>query len=432
MMRRNKRSTHRGRDDQMLTWLVVLFQTSAMLLLTFKTSPIDMQALKLAGVMPVVTLLVLKGLPRIWRIDQTILSMVMMLCSVSVVTLTAIARAAITPLTQAIYIGVGLVVMVIAIAFIRWLKNWKKWNWFLVIVSFVLLIAPFALRTEVNGAYNWIIIKAGGVTLFSLQPSEFVKVSLIFLLASMLAGRKKLKETILPLVLAAGMCGVLLVQRDLGAVLLYFLTAMTLHFIATSNLAITGLGAGLGVGGALVAYRMFAYLRRRIAAFIDPWSDPSDSGYQIIQALIAIGSGGWLGMGLGLGMPRNISLYSSDFIYAAICEEFGFVFALLLLAIYAIIVFRGISVAMNSRSSFHGLLSFGIIAMLGYQTLLIVGGNIRLIPLTGVTLPFVAEGGSSMVSYMAAIGLLLGVSSLNADADEQDRERAEWQEDGLA
>ena len=109
-----------------------------------------------------------------------------------------------------------------------------------------------------------------------------------------------------------------------------------------------------------------------------------------------------------------------------------FVFALLLLAIYAIIVFRGISVAMNSRSSFHGLLSFGIIAMLGYQTLLIVGGNIRLIPLTGVTLPFVAEGGSSMVSYMAAIGLLLGVSSLNADADEQDRERAEWQEDGLA
>ncbi len=432
MMKQTKqKGGRRGRDDGMLTWIIILFQTSAMLLLTFKTDPIDMQALNLAVAMPAVTLLVLKGFPRIWPIDRTVLSMVMMLCSVSVVTLTGIARASITPLTQAIYIAVGLVVMMIAIAFIRWLRNWKKWVPFMVIVSFGLLAAPIVIGSVVNGAKNWIVIKSGGVTLFSLQPSEFVKVSLIFILASMLSGKRKLKETIVPLIISAGFCVVLLLQKDLGALLLYFFTTLILHFIATSNLGITGMGIAAGCGGAWLAYRYMPYLRRRIAAWVNPWSDPSDSGHQIIQALVAIGSAGWLGMGLGLGLPRNIPLYSSDFIYAAICEEFGFVFALLLLAVYAVIVMRGISIAMNARTSFHSLLSFGIISMLAFQTLLIVGGNIRLIPLTGVTLPFVAEGGSSMVSYMAAIGLLLGVSSLNAEADEDDRRRAEWQEDRL-
>ena len=432
---KKKRNTGRfrpGKDDGMLTWLVILFQFSAMLLLAFRKETVDRQALYLSVIMPAVTVLTLKGLPKIWRVDRTILSMVMMLCSVSVVTLSAIARAAITPLTQAIYIGVGLVVMMIAIAFIRWIKNWKSWNWFMILASFGLLAAPLVIGSVVNGAKNWIIFKAGGVTIFSLQPSEFVKVSLIFILASMLPGKRTLRETFFPLLVSAGLCGVLLLQKDLGALLLYFFTTLIMHFAATSNLAVTGLGAAAGGCGAVAAYHMFEYLQRRIAAFVNPWIDPSDSGHQIIQALVAIGSGGWLGMGLGLGLPRNIPLYSSDFIYAAICEEFGFAFALMLLAIYAIIVLRGISIAMNARNSFHALLSFGIVTMLGLQTLLIVGGNIRLIPLTGVTLPFIAEGGSSLAGYMAAIGLLLGVSSLNDDADEQDRRRAEWQEDGQA
>lgn len=427
---KKKRNASIGRDDRMMTWLVVLFQVSAMLLLTFKKNPIDRQALYLSGIMPAVTLLVLRGVPRIWRVDRTILSMVLMLCSVSVVTLTAIARASVTPLTQAIYIAVGLAVMLIAIVFVRRIRNWKAWSRFLLIVSFVLLAAPLVIGSEVNGAKNWIIIKMGGVTLLSLQPSEFVKISLVFVLASMLPGKRRLKETIVPLTISAVFCGILLLQKDLGALLLYFFVTMIMHFAATSNLAVTGLGAAAGVGGAVLAYREFGYVQRRVASFLNPWIDPSDSGHQIIQALIAIGSGGWLGMGLGRGLPRNIPLYSSDFIYAAICEEFGFAFALMLLAIYAIIVLRGISIAMNARSSFHALLSFGIVVMLALQTLLIVGGNIHLIPLTGVTLPFIAEGGSSLVSYMAAIGLLLGVSSLNADADSEDRRRAEWQEDG--
>lgn len=418
----------RRTNDKMLTWLVVLFQATAMLLLTFRTDPIDLQALALAGAMPAVTLLLLGGLPKLWRIDRTVLAMVLFLCSVSVVTLTAIARAAITPLTQAIYICVGLVAMMIAIAFIRWLKNWRKWNIPLMLLSLALLVAPVVIGTELNGAKNWIIIKQGDRTLFSLQPSEFVKVSLLIVLASGLSGRHSKRQTIAAVAFGAVLCGVLLLQKDLGALLLYFFTTIILYFLATSNLAITGLGLGAGAVGAFAAYHMFDYVKTRIAIWRNPWLDPDVSGFQIIQALVAIGSGGAAGMGLGLGLPRNIPLYSSDFIYAAICEEFGFVFALLLLAVYAVIVMRGISIAMNARNSFHALLAFGIVTMLGLQTLLIVGGNIRLIPLTGVVLPFIAEGGSSMVSYMGAIGLLLGISSLNADADAEDIRRAEWQE----
>ena len=164
--------------------------------------------------------------------------------------------------------------------------------------------------------------------------------------------------------------------------------------------------------------------------FLNPWSDPQDSGYQIIQALIAIGSGGLFGMGLGLGYPRNIPLYHSDFIFAAICEEYGLIFALGLLGIYLVIVLRGASVAMNARSSFHALTALGVVALIGIQTLVIVGGNTRLIPLTGVTLPYISAGGSSMVSMMGAAGLLLGVSSINAHDELEDYKRwASMEED---
>ena len=224
------------------------------------------------------------------------------------------------------------------------------------------------------------------------------------------------------------LCGILLLERDLGALLLYFFLTVILYFLATSNAFVSLLGLAAGAAGSVGAYYMFAHVRRRVVAWRNPWADYEHSGYQIIQSLIAIGSGGLFGMGLGLGMPRVIPLYHSDFVFAAICEQFGYLFAICLLAVYVLIVMRGVSIAMSCRDGFHALLAFGIVTMLGLQTLLIVGGNIRLIPLTGVTLPFIASGGSSMVSCMGGIGLLLGISSLNADQDADDVRRAEWQE----
>ena len=422
-----RRATRRA-DDGMLCGLLLLFQATAMLLLTFRTNPIDQQALILAGAMPAVTLLVMKGIPKIWRVDKVILAMVLFLGSVSVVTLTAIARSSETPLTQAIYIVAGLIVMMAAIIFVRKIKNWQGWTIPLMALSLAVIALPLIIGDWKNGAKNWIEISQGGRTLISVQPSEFVKVSLMVVLAGCLSARQSRIRKLTAVAFGAILCGVLLLERDLGALLLYFFTTIILYFLATSNVLITFAGLGAGAAGAVGAYWMFDYVKKRVAIWQNPWMDPEVSGYQIIQALVAIGSGGWSGMGLGLGLPRNIPLYHSDFIYAAICEEFGFVFALLLLAVYIIIVMRGISIAMSARNSFHALLAFGVVTMIGLQTLLIVGGNIRLIPLTGVVLPFVASGGSSMVSCMAAIGLLLGISSLNADADAEDIRRAEWQD----
>ena len=150
-----------------------------------------------------------------------------------------------------------------------------------------------------------------------------------------------------------------------------------------------------------------------------------------MHALIAIGSGGLFGMGLGLGMPRNVPLYHSDFIFTSIAEEFGLIFSIALMAVYVLIIMRGLIVAMNARTSFHSITAFGLVAMLGLQALLIIGGNTKLLPLTGVTLPLVSYGGSSLVSMFFSMGLVLGISSMNAEDEARDIEQLALREEAM-
>ena len=178
----------------------------------------------------------------------------------------------------------------------------------------------------------------------------------------------------------------------------------------------------------IFAFSLGGYAEYMFTEWKNPWSDPTDKGLQLVQALIAIGSGGLFGMGLGLGMPRNIPLYHSDFIFAAITEEFGLIFAVGLLAVYVLIIMRGLIVAFNARTSFHSLTAFGLVIMLGLQTMLIAGGNTKLLPLSGVTLPLVCYGGSSLVSTFFSMGLLLGLSSMNAEDEARDIETLELRE----
>ena len=149
----------------------------------------------------------------------------------------------------------------------------------------------------------------------------------------------------------------------------------------------------------------------------------------MVRALAAIGSGGLFGMGLGLGMPRSVPLYHSDFIFTSIAEEFGLIFSIALMAVYVLIIMRGLIVAMNARTSFHSITAFGLVAILGLQALLIIGGNTKLLPLTGVTLPLVSYGGSSLVSCFFSMGILLGVSSMNAEDEARDIEKIALQEE---
>lgn len=401
----------------------MLFQFAALFLLSFRGGAIDLQALTLAVCLPAATLATAWLMRRLWPIDEVLLLLVLFLCSVSVVTLQDIARSPQTPREQAVFMLVGIVVMFFSAWFIRRLRRWERWFWPLMGLSAAGLALPIVHGVSKYGAYNWISIF--GV---SAQPSEFVKFALVLVLAIGLSRRDRALWRWAALAFSAAMCGMLLVQRDLGALLIYFFTTLMMYFIASSNLLVTLGGLAAGAGGAVVAYNAFDYVKKRVAVFQNPWSDPRDAGYQIVQALVAIGSGGMFGMGLGLGMPRNIPLYHSDFVFAAICEEFGYLFALCLLMVYVLIAARGIRVAMNARAGFHALAAAGVSALLGVQTLIIVGGNIKLIPLTGVTLPFVAAGGSSLISCFACAGLLLGISSINEQYEREDIARAEWRE----
>lgn len=408
---------------------VLLFQFTGMLLLPFKTQPVDFQALTFALVMPSVTWLIVKLFPRFWPVDRALLILTLFLCSISLVALKAIARSPETPFNQAVYICGGLFAMAFGIEFIRRLRNWDKWAIPLAILCFLVLCLPLAFGKLQYGAKNWLRIGSES-TGISLQPSEFVKLGLLLVLSARFASQPRFKKCLPTLLYAASLCVILLLERDLGAMLLYYLVTVTLYYVATRNLLITCAGLGMGAMGSVAAYRFIPIVADRVNSFINPWSDAQGLGWQVIQSMIAISSGGLWGMGLGLGYPRNIPLYHSDFIFAAIGEEFGLVFALGLLAIYVLILLRGVSIAMSARTSFHALLSFGIVALLGLQTFVIVGGNIKLLPLTGVTLPFVSAGGSSMVSMMGAMGMLLGVSSINANDEADDLARLEWREAG--
>ena len=413
-------------NTRLLLSAVMLLQFASALLLAFKGEAIDVQALTFAAAIPAATWLISTQITRLWPVDRAIIILSLLLCSIGIITLKDIAKSEITPGNQAKYALVGVGAMMIGIIAIRNFRHWKKYAPFLMLICLGALISPSVIGTWKYGARNWIEI--GG---FSIQPSEFMKPVMILILASGLSNRPRFLKTLPSLAFAAVCCGILLLQRDLGALLLYFLTTVFMFYAATSNAFLTLAGLGMGAGAAIIAYEMLPYVQQRIAIWKNPWSDPEVYGYQIVQSLIAIGSGGLFGMGLGLGSPRNIPLYHSDFIFAALTEEFGLIFSVCLLTIYVMIIMRGLIVAMNARTSFHSLTAMGIVTMIGLQTMLIVGGNTKLLPLTGVTLPLISSGGSSLVSTFFSIGVLCGISSMNAEDEARDIELIELSQEAM-
>ena len=419
-------------NTRLLLSAVMVFQAAAMLLIAFQKEAVNLQALALAVALPAATALTAALMGRLWPVDRAILIMVMFLCSVGLITLSDIARSDITPRTQAYYALAGIVAMFVGAALIRNFRHWKKLTPVLMALCLIALATPWlpGIGIAKNGARNWVGLRNGP----SVQPSEFMKPILILCLAAGFANRPRFARCLPAIGFAAACCGILLTEKDLGAVLLYFLTTVLMYYAATSNALITLAGLGMGAGAAVIAYRALPYVQDRVAIWKNPWIDPEKVGYQLIHSLIAIGSGGLFGMGLGLGQPRNIPLYHSDFIFSAITEEFGLIFAIGLLAVYVMIILRGLLAAFNARTSFHSLAAFGLVMMLGMQTMLIVGGNTKLLPLTGVTLPLVCYGGSSLLSTFFSMGLLLGITSMNAEDEARDIELtalSEGMEDGM-
>lgn len=416
IFRDRKRAVSRGVD--MATVVIVLltgvFDCFGLLLAAVNTEgAIDTQALTILAWMAPLALITGLILPRFCPIDPLIMALTNFLCGVGVVILYTVSPD--RGFRQAKYYLLGLAAMLVISLIVSRMKRFRGLTMLSMVLGIALLAMPLAFGEWYNGAKNWVNLPVIG----TFQPSELVKLSLVLAMAYYFSAHRTVFQ-MMPAILFAGACLLLLMlQRDLGTALIYYITTLAMFYVACGNLPLTMIGLGGGAGAAVLGYRMFAHVKVRVAMWRNPWSDPLDKGYQIIQALLAIGSGGLFGVGLGQGTPDKIPAYFNDFIFAVICEQMGLIFGLLLLAVYLLLILRGVSVITRSRRSLHMLLGCGVLAMLGIQTFMIVAGVIKMIPLTGVTMPFLSYGGSSLLSCLSMIGIVHGIAgSAQADMEE--------------
>lgn len=258
---------------------------------------------------------------------------------------------------------------------------------------------------------------------FSFQPSEFVKISFVFFVATMFYRSTDFKTVCITTVAAAVHVLVLVLSKDLGSALIFFVTYLTMLFVATGNWIYLVGGAVGGCGASALAYLLFSHVRTRVLAWKNPWSDIDNRGYQITQSLFAIGTGGWFGMGLYQGMPYKIPVVEKDFIFAAISEELGGIFAVCVLLICMGCFLQFMMIATKMQAVFYKLIAFGL--GMGYlvQIFLTVGGVIKFIPSTGITLPFISYGGSSVFSTFILFGVIQGLYILKKNDEENYEEK---------
>lgn len=287
--------------------------------------------------------------------------------------------------------------------------------WVYGVLGLGLLTVVCLLGTNSYGAQ--LSLSLGSV---SFQPSEFVKISFVFFIATMFYRSVDLKNVVVTTAVAALHVLILVLSRDLGSALIFFTTYVFMLFVATSNWLYLGAGILSGSGAAVVASRLFSHVQVRVEAWINPWADIDNRGYQITQSLFAIGTGGWFGMGLYQGMPKKIPVVEKDFIFAAISEELGGIFALCVLLICLGCFLQFMMIASRMQATFFKLLAFGLGMVYIIQVFLTVGGVTKFIPSTGVTLPLVSYGGSSILSTFIIFGVIQGLYILKRNEEEED------------
>lgn len=327
---------------------------------------------------------------------------------------------------QIVWIFLGITLTILIPLVFRFVKRLYRLQFLYLILAWAFVLLPFVFGKKLYGATNWVTIH--GIT---FQPSEIVKFFYIFYLASVFTARKTLKEMIFPTLMAGGIVICLVLQRDLGGALIFFMTYMVIVYISSGRVLYFAAGFGFAALAAKLAYGKLGHVQRRVEAWANPWANIDDSGYQITQSLFAIGTWGLFGSGLTRGYPYKIPVVETDFIFSAVCEEFGMLFGLMLIGILIMIFFRGAITSLRSNNDFNCMLAASITGILAFQSFLILGGVIKLIPMTGVTLPFVSYGGSSIVVSIIMIGILAQLSKqIETDTEaEMDDEEEEYEAD---
>ncbi len=346
------------------------------------------------GLLPIAFVLAGTGLAFVTRLDATLAA------------------------SQVTWLFVGVAALIAVLVFVPSLEQLARYKYTIMVVGILLLVAPAIIGVEVNGAKLW--IRFAGM---SFQPGEIAKICIIVFLAAYLSEHREMlsvstrrvlgmrlpePRTLGPLLLMwAVSLFVLIFERDLGSSLLLFGIFLVMIYAATGRPGYVVVGLALFGAGGFAAWRMFDHVQTRIAIWIDPFVDAAGRGYQLVQSLFAFAAGGLTGTGLGQGLPTRIPFVETDFIFSAVGEELGLLGASAIIICFIIFTLRGLATASHARSDMAAFTAVGVVAALAIQAFVIIGGVTRLIPLTGVTLPFMSYGGSSLVSTFIMLGLLL-------------------------
>ena len=324
-------------------------------------------------------------------------------------------------LTQMRWLLLGLIVYLFLVFLGERVLRLLSYPYLLGVFCLLLLCSALFFGTEIGGSRNWIVFGP-----FAVQPSEFGKIVIIMFLAAYLTEHREvltlprhrllwLKLPVLrfiaPLLLIWGIAILMfVVQRDLGSALLFFGIAVSMTYMATGRKSYVALAFAFFLGAAALSYSFFSHVRVRFNIWLDPWSDPSGSAYQVVQSLFALGSGGVWGAGFAHGHPNLIPEVHTDFIFAAIAEELGLLGSLGVMLVFALFFYRAIRIALACREETRILLAAGIAVVFLLQAFIIIAGVTKFLPLTGITLPFVSYGGSSMIASFMLLGILTVLS----------------------
>lgn len=348
--------------------------------------------------------------------DPTLLPIAFVLSGLGLAFVTRLDPAAWT--RQLAWLLLSVAVMIGVLSASRTFDWVKRYRYTLGLAGIVLLVLPAIVGTEVNGAKLWIIV--GGV---SFQPGEIAKILLVLFLGAYLAENREMlsvathrvgrlvlpsPKVLFPLLVVWALSMVVVVfERDLGSALLFFGIFLVMLYTATGRLGYVLVGGGLGAIGGVAAWALFTHVQTRVSIWLDPFAFAQDKGYQLVQSLYALADGGLVGTGIDRGLPTRIPYVSTDFIFSAIGEEMGLLGAAAVIILYLIFLYRGFSTASRAKSDVVAIVAAGLVTAISLQAFVIIGGVTGLIPLTGVTLPFVSRGGSSLLSSFIILALLL-------------------------
>jgi peptidoglycan glycosyltransferase len=317
---------------------------------------------------------------------------------------------------QATWTALGMIAFVATLAFVRRAGDLERYRYTFALGGIFLLLMPLLPKIGQNIGGNRIWVRIGPM---SFQPGELAKIVLAIFFASYLTEREDLLQefrggvrVLGPIVLAwLFSLLVMTAERDLGSSLLFFALFVVMLWLATSRAAYLGIGAAMFAVGALFSYSQFTHVRDRVQIWLHPFALFNGKGFQLVQSMFALGTGGLVGVGIGLGSPNRIPAVATDFIFSAIGEELGLLGTTAVLVAFLLIIGAGLKIAVRAHRPFEKLLAAGLTTIIGVQTFIIVGGVTRLVPLTGITLPFVSYGGSSLLANYVLLALLLRISN---------------------